>query len=180
MGDEGRGRNLTKGELMAIALKKREAIAARLEQIRLKNDGVLRPEDVVQDAKNPKSILHGEFEWDDSAAAVQFRLDQARALIRSVKVEVTTTSDRLSVPYYIRDPRTEPNEQGYAPTMEIRTNTAVAQEALTAELDRAVALLERAMQIAEALGLADRVSVLLTQLRVVREAVTEHSTANAV
>lgn len=49
--------------------------------------GVLRAEDVVDEAKSPKHPLHGRFTWDNSEAAHQYRLMEARQLIR-VCVEV--------------------------------------------------------------------------------------------
>jgi hypothetical protein len=41
---------------------------------------------VVDAARNRKSPLHPHFEWDDTAAAEAYRLDQARNLIRIVRV----------------------------------------------------------------------------------------------
>lgn len=61
------------------------AIGARLEE--LKGDsGELRPGDVVVDAENESSPLHNCFEWDDTEAARQHRLEQARYVIRSIEV----------------------------------------------------------------------------------------------
>lgn len=54
------------------------------------HNGLLRPEDVVEFAKNPETALHSRFEWDDSAAAHQWRLEQARNVIR---VHVTTVAN---------------------------------------------------------------------------------------
>jgi len=52
-----------------------------LELIR-RTHGELRPEAVLEDARNPNSPLHDYFTWDDKEAADQLRLLQARALIR--------------------------------------------------------------------------------------------------
>lgn len=78
-----------------------------LQCIAAKHDGLLRPEDVVQTARNPKNVLHSSFEWDDSIAGHEFRLWQARQIIRvsvqyiensavvdPVKVYVSLKSDR--------------------------------------------------------------------------------------
>lgn len=46
------------------------------------DDPVLQPKKVVAHAKNPKSSLHDCFEWDNSKAGEQWRLEQARRLIR--------------------------------------------------------------------------------------------------
>jgi len=57
-----------------------------LRRIAANHKGVLRPEDVVDCARDKKSPLHNKFEWDDSAAAQSYRIWQARQLI-SVSVE---------------------------------------------------------------------------------------------
>jgi hypothetical protein len=59
-------------------------VGEHLELLRKKHKNELTPDDVVKDAKNGNSPLHPFFEWDDSAAAQQHRLSQARGLIRSV------------------------------------------------------------------------------------------------
>lgn len=48
--------------------------------------GYLTASAVVEAARDPSSPLHGEFEWDDSEAAVRYRLYQARTLIRRVRL----------------------------------------------------------------------------------------------
>lgn len=55
-----------------------------LEHIRLTHDGVLRAADVLEYARDPEAALHQRFEWDDTKAAEQHRLWQARELIRVV------------------------------------------------------------------------------------------------
>lgn len=65
-----------------------DVIKQELERIAAQHDGLLRPEDVVQQATDKAHPLHAHFQWDDSAAAHQYRLHQARALIRSVRIEV--------------------------------------------------------------------------------------------
>lgn len=46
----------------------------------------LTTEAVLEEARNRKSPLHHLFEWDDSKAAEQWRLQQARMIINQVKV----------------------------------------------------------------------------------------------
>ena len=50
--------------------------------------GHLTPEAVVKRARNPESALHAMLTWDDGEAADQYRLLQARSLIRRVVVRV--------------------------------------------------------------------------------------------
>jgi hypothetical protein len=62
-----------------------------LEHIREINDGILRPEAVVDFAADPETALHAHFTWDDTEAAHKYRLWQAREIIR-VQVQVTDAS----------------------------------------------------------------------------------------
>ena len=61
-----------------LAEKRRD----ELEAIRTKAGGVLNPEDVVDFAKKKNTALHSAFTWDDGEAAAQYRLWQARQVIR--------------------------------------------------------------------------------------------------
>jgi len=77
------------------AAKKQEyvppaSIAEELELIRTINGGLLDPAEVVEYAKNPDTLLHNKFEWDDSKAAYAHRLQQARMIIR-LKLTVVDT-----------------------------------------------------------------------------------------
>lgn len=80
-----------------------DAILAELE--RLKSDGLIRPVDVVEAAREKSSPLHSLFQWDDSEAAHQYRLLQARKVLqvyvvveeasgKNVRAFVSLTADR--------------------------------------------------------------------------------------
>lgn len=108
---------------------KKAAIAAELESVRLANPyGLLRPIDVVARARSPKNILHGEFEWNDSAAADEFRLLQARKIIQVV---VAYLPQDESAPYYIslRQDRTEAGG-GYRPLSVVMADDDMRASAL--------------------------------------------------
>jgi hypothetical protein len=64
-----------------------QVIGAALEKISEDNKGELTPLAVVEKARAKSHPLHLHFEWDDSVAAEAYRLDQARSLIRLVRVE---------------------------------------------------------------------------------------------
>lgn len=70
--------------------KTTKKVAAELERIRKAHGGILRPADVVREAKAKTSPLHKCFEWDDSKAAARFRLEQARQIIRCTVTLVGT------------------------------------------------------------------------------------------
>ena len=70
---------------------KTDKIKEELEAIAEGNRGILRGIDVIRFAQeNEESTLNSRFQWDDSKAAHQYRLQQARQLIR---LHVTVVSD---------------------------------------------------------------------------------------
>lgn len=64
--------------------KDANAVGIHLEALRAKHGGELTPHQVLEDAREEQSPLHQYFTWSDSEAAEQFRLEQARLLIRTV------------------------------------------------------------------------------------------------
>ena len=60
-------------------------VGAELERIR-QRDGVLRASVVVTEARPEESPIHEKFTWDDEKAADEYRLIEARSLIRTVVV----------------------------------------------------------------------------------------------
>ncbi|MGK9336084.1 hypothetical protein [Sinorhizobium meliloti] len=67
-------------------------VGRHIEMLREKFKGELTPQDILDDARHDNSPLHSFFEWNDGAAAEQYRLQQARGLIRAV-VAVYTRED---------------------------------------------------------------------------------------
>lgn len=62
-----------------------DQVGDELEAIHAKI-GYINPEQVLLNASKEDSILHDLFEWDDAKAAHEYRVDQARYLIRSVEL----------------------------------------------------------------------------------------------
>ena len=58
-------------------------------------DGSLTASGVVAEARDEASPLHPCFEWDDTEAAHQYRLDQARVLMRTVRITYDGEQTRL-------------------------------------------------------------------------------------
>lgn len=63
----------------------REVVHKELQTIRAAH-GLLTPALVVDAARPAEHPLHGHFQWDDGIAAEAWRREQARKLIRSVRV----------------------------------------------------------------------------------------------
>ncbi|MHC4202412.1 MAG: hypothetical protein ACYSU0_20665 [Planctomycetota bacterium] len=153
------------------AHKGSDVVRQALEAIALASGGVLTPEGVVNAARDPQHPLHSRFIWDDAIAAHAHRIETARRIIRSVKTEIQTTTYGVVVPIYLRDPDRRHDEQGYRPTVDIRTDQDVARSAMIAELRRVQAALERARAVAEALGYLDDLEDLLAHTAAFRSTV---------
>jgi hypothetical protein len=79
-----------------MEVMKAEALAEErklLEKIANKNGGLLMVDDVLDEARNPKSILHKHFQWDDDKAAEAYRKMQARQLIQKCVVTIEKAPD---------------------------------------------------------------------------------------
>jgi hypothetical protein len=116
---------------------------------------------VLADARDPESPLHDCFEWDDAKAAAAYRIDQARVLIRSIEIVVTTDTTIVRAPCYVRDPEMAGDEQGYIATKVLRNEKDLAREALVLEFARVAHLLRRARNLAKALAVEGDVERLL-------------------
>lgn len=146
-------------------------VAERLTQLEQEN-GNLREEDVVEDARDPASPLHDFFEWDDSVAAQQYRLSQARLVIRRVKIQVTVHEVPMDVVRYVRDP----DESGqYANIVRVRSDVDRSRRAVIDEMNRVAKAAKRARTIAAVLGTVEQIDeiIALAQTIVRRATVTD-------
>lgn len=139
----------------------------------LETDGRLTPLAVVDDARRPDSPLHEFFEWDSDKAALQYQLDQARTLIRAVKVVITTEFYTVKAPYYVQDPSKDARTQGYTSLQALHADPVQARQALIHECERAAGSLKRARSIAIALDLASSVDAILQHVTGLRTHLTE-------
>jgi hypothetical protein len=67
-----------------------------IEGLRERAGGEIRPQDVVEAARPPTSIIHAMFTWDDQKAAIEFRLHEAKKIITAI-VKVRRPPDRPPV-----------------------------------------------------------------------------------
>ena len=139
--------------------------------------GRLTPTAVIEAARDPDHPLHECFTWDDSTAAHAFRLHEARQLIASVRVVITTEARSLSTVYYVRDPSMAAGDQGFVSIPRLRSDVDLAREVLVQEFGRAAAALNRAHEVAAALEIADEVDAVLTRVKALRGFVEEKSAA---
>lgn len=88
--------------------------------------GGLTAEAVVEAARPKSSPLHDAFEWSDSKAAREYRLEQARCLIRSIEICVTHGKSEVVT----RAWAFLPSKQSYAPMVEAMGSDVTRDEIL--------------------------------------------------
>lgn len=145
-------------------------IRQELELIRASSGGILRAEDVVEFARNKRTALHGEFEWDDSEAAQQFRLEQARRVIRLVVTVVPKVGSDRPVQMYVSltSDRAKPGG-GYRPFVDVMSDEDRRDELLRqalGEFKRVRSKYEALRELRPIFKAIDKVEVQTTTLEV--------------
>lgn len=135
---------------MTTATRRTRAVEA-LEELQNQH-GQLSPEAVVESAADPASPLHPYFLWDDKAAGHAYRIEQARQLIRSVRVEITVHSRTINAVAYVHDQEVAPQESMYRDITKV-TAAGLAEQTLDAELERVEGVIARAISIAQGLDM---------------------------
>lgn len=143
------------------------AVVERIRQLENEH-GELTVETILKDAKKKSSPLHLYFQWDDARAAHEWRKEQARRLIREVRLVIHESETHVRKVSYVRDPAKDYHDGGYVSTASLRSDKQRARAALVAELERADAALARAYDVADALGLSDEIEQLRAQVQGVR------------
>lgn len=111
------------------------AVIAALKRIASENGGELKPEDVVEAARPDDSPLHSKFEWDDSEAARQHRIWQARQLIR-VTVCYVGPENKTPMRVFVSLTPDRKNEGGgYRATAEVLSSPKLRDQLLSDALD---------------------------------------------
>lgn len=112
-------------------------IRAELERLREQNGGELvQPEQVLEFARrNRRSALHAEFEWDDTEAAHQFRLEQARRIIRLNINVLETPNGNVTVPMYVSLVSDRKAGGGYRTLESVMSSEELREQLLRQALD---------------------------------------------
>jgi hypothetical protein len=143
---------------------KRDEIQRELEQIRKENDGLLKAEMVVEYASDPNSAMHSWFTWEDTEAAEQWRLHEARMLIRINITMVQNEEESLPMRIYVsmETDRYNGDGGGYRSMEEVLTDVQLRDSLLSQaarEFDRWKAKYEHLTELAEVFAAMERVSV---------------------
>lgn len=62
--------------------------------------GSLTPENVLKASEPGDAILHSLFQWDDSVAAEQYRLQQARTILNNIEVVILSDGQAKHIAAY--------------------------------------------------------------------------------
>jgi hypothetical protein len=125
--------------------------------------GRITPEQVVEVARDPSSPLHPLFVWDDGEAAEKYRLDQARGVIRSCRVELRIEKKIVKSVAYVHAPAPDSNS-GYRHVSKVASDPQDAREVLVREFSLAASVLRRAREIASVIGLESKVDAMIQDL----------------
>jgi hypothetical protein len=157
----------------------KQAARDRIIELAEANGGRITAEMVVEDARDPDSALHAYFEWDVDIAAKQYWLDQARTLIRSVKI--VTREERKTVVSvgFVRDPSVDSTEQGYISVRKVRTDEEMARDVLLDEFRRAGAALDRARKLASVFQMSEALDEFVERLNMMRDHIAREQPARA-
>lgn len=120
-----------------------DAVAKMMEE----RGGDIQAEELVVAATATSSPLHCLFEWDNSKAGHSFRVEQARQILRSIRVKIEQRGHTIVAPFYLRNPDLPPAEQGYTALPYLLTDKDRMRRVVVAELARAVGALTRASAV---------------------------------
>lgn len=115
-----------------------------------KRDGEVRASAVVEFARPNGSPIHDELTWDNKKAAEQFRLSEARHLIRITPIRLETGEEQQLVhvrPRFIEEPTAAINEKegSYKPIKVVAKNPLDYEHAM-AELTTHLRAIEKTVR----------------------------------
>lgn len=120
--------------------------------------GMLTPEDVLQRARVRSSALHSYFEWDDTEAARKYRLEQARGVIRTVRVHIERVDvPEIKVRAYVSLPSDRNTTTGYRHISLVMATPAQRNELLAVALAEFEALRKRYADLTELAGVFEAI-----------------------
>lgn len=134
---------------------------ARIHALALERDSV-DAEDVLTDAETAESPLHDYFEWEDSEAAHKYRVNQARYLLRSIVVTVTTNGEehdaRLTYNVIVKDKST------YVPIERVMTDKEIHEQVVEKALRQLRSWQRQYREVQELYHVVDAIQTALAQV----------------
>lgn len=147
-----------------MALGKEATVALHLIYDR---DGSLKPSVVVREAKKKTSPLHGYFTWDDTEAAREHRLWQARQVIKRVRVTIEEREEQFVHVPIVKMAGTTDREGEYKPVSVIVRQPSDYELAVNELLTKIHALQRTVRELREVAGkhdTGDHIAIVLQSL----------------
>lgn len=133
--------------IKAAATANPQVIGEALAALAADREGHLTPSAVVEAAQYSLSPLHAHFEWDDATAAHAHRLDQARELIRVIRID----EGEQSPPAFVSI--SDASGVSYRPVAEVRASSSLQLVVLKQAERDLVAFQRRYRELADICGL---------------------------
>lgn len=111
--------------------------------------GGFDPEYVVQESVQPGTLLHNEFEWDNTKAGHAYRIEQAKKLIRSIRVEIVNSTVSYNVRAYVNVRENKDESRRYVPIQKAIENDHAYADLLNQSKDEMTAFVTKYSQISE-------------------------------
>lgn len=135
----------------------------------LNEDGDIKPDRVIEEAKQLESPLHDCFEWDIKKAALEAWRSRARQIISSFTVTLIVNRTEYRVSEFVENPIKSPKDQGYVSFEMVKKDAAMTSALFDRELAIADTYVRKAQTYAGALGLSRKVQAIIHKIQSVRE-----------
>lgn len=106
-----------------------EDAAKELDRIKEKY-GSVTPENVLEESEDTSSVLHGIFCWDDTTAAKNYRLIQAKKLIANIKIIIINEKVEVPIRAYVNVRKESGAYRTYEPIHEVIHNDVAYKDLL--------------------------------------------------
>ena len=124
--------------------RKTQAFKTKWDELsHLAESGLLKPEKVVEFAKNENTHLHGCFEWNDSKAANRYRLQQARQQISMYVMVIQSPKGPVNVRAFQSLPSDRLSGGGYRKTADILQDQELLAELVSSAMKDLATVRER-------------------------------------
>jgi len=104
-----------------------------VERIRVKNGGTLSPRQLWESQRDPDSVLHEAFTWDDQVAGEKYRDIESRQIVKNLKVVYVNESQEQASVKAFSSIRTGRTSRVYVETLSAmqdeQTGSEILQEA---------------------------------------------------
>lgn len=146
-------------------MNKQDLIKQELEALAEANNGLLKPEVVVEFAKNPDTALHNRFEWDDTEAAKQYRLWQARQLIRVI-VNILPNENEIKYKMFVSLQEDRRNGGGYRTLVDVMSDEEMRKRLLAQAHEDFKLWQKKYQQLKELAPVFDKMAEVMTSTEV--------------